>query len=204
MGPDLQIATNTSHRLLVSSPQMFFWSGTYLFVLVEVVLSVTVAKLLPASRGGLRSLFYLIPLTGIVTLFLAFGWTNTLDVDWDTGTFTYTNRSLLGYTTGQTLMRRNIDRAFLDYDRMGQRIALGLAGGGSVLPLGTISMYKPSQNIVVEALNSGLQGRTPDTPTGSSSSPASPAFDLGSGKMLQKQREFEQKLKDSKSTGAQP
>jgi hypothetical protein len=36
MGPDLQIVQNTSHHLRVSSPQMFFWSGTYLTLAFEV------------------------------------------------------------------------------------------------------------------------------------------------------------------------
>ena len=159
MGPDLQIVTNSSHHLVVSNPEMLFWPGTYIFVVFEIIASATVAWLLPVKARNIRTLFYLIPLTGILILLFAFGWTNTLDIDWDAGTAVSTNRFLLGFSRTSTMATGNIEHAIIDDDRIGPRIALALKDGGVVLPLGTISMFKPSQYAVVEAINDGLRGR---------------------------------------------
>jgi hypothetical protein len=198
MGPDFQIVTNSSHQLVVSNPEMFFWTGTYIFVVFEIIASATTAWLLPVSARNIRNLFYLIPLTGILILLFAFGWTNTLDIDWDAGTAVSTNRFLLGFSRTRTMATGSIEHAIIDYDRTGPRIALALKGGGVVLPLGTISMFKPSQYAVVEAINDGLRARVPRSSTDAPSTSAPHTQDLGSEKMLEQEREFERKLKDNR------
>ena len=198
MGPDLQIVTNSSHHLVVFNPEMFFWSGTYIFVVFEIIASATIAWFLPASLRNIRNLFYLIPPTGILILLFAFGWTNTLDIDWDAGTAVSTNRFLLGFSRTRTMATGNIEHAIIDHDRMGPRIALALKEGGVVLPLGTISMFKPSQYAVVEAINDGLRGHVPRPSTDAPSTSTHHTQDLGSEKMLEQEREFERKLKDNR------
>ncbi|WP_158819336.1 hypothetical protein [Granulicella sp. S156] len=81
-----------------------------------------------SKRAKYSCLFYLIPLTGILILLFAFGWTNILDIDWDAGTAVSTNRFLLGFSRARTMTTGNIEHAIIEYDRMGPRIALALKG----------------------------------------------------------------------------
>ncbi|AEU38916.1 hypothetical protein [Granulicella mallensis] len=197
MGPDLQIVQNTSHHLRVSSPQMFFWSGTYLTLAFEVVASFTVYRLLPPRAASTRGILLIGSFGLVLVLLFALGWTNTLDINWDAGTVTSTNRFLTGFETTYALATGDLDRAFIDYDRMGPRVALHLRNGANTLPLGRISMYKPSQMTVVEAINDGLHGRTPAQPSDSSDSPTGNPYFNNSGpeQMMQQEREFERNLK---------
>lgn len=58
MGPDFQIIQNTSHHLRVSSPQMLFWSGTYLTLAFEVVASLAIYKLLSPRAASTRGILH--------------------------------------------------------------------------------------------------------------------------------------------------
>lgn len=197
MGPDLQIVENTSRHLRVVSPQMFFWWGTVCMLAFNAAVTAFAVKTLPSRSAYLgKYLILSVPAVTIV-FFFALGCTNVLDIDWDAGQVTAINRYLLGFSTSQALRTAEIDRAYIDFDRMGPRIAFHLNKGGDVLPLGKISMYKPSQYSVMEMINRGLQGRTPVAPSDGEAATGSQGFHMETSvdKAVRQEREFEEKLK---------
>lgn len=203
MGPDFQTVQNNSHDLIVVSPQMFFWIGTYVTLALDVVAGVSLFKLLPK----VSSARFIIPcgfITVILVLLFVLGCTNTLAINWDAGRATVTNRFPLGFSTTHTYATSDIDHAFVDADRMGPRVALRLRNGGAVLPLGTISMFKPSQIAVVEAINGGLRGRGKAEPGGASESVQSFHMSSSVDKALRQEHDFEQRLQEKKEQEQKP
>ncbi len=97
MGPDLQIAVNDSHRLLVSSPEMFFWWVTGAVFVLETLGFFYVARTLntpsPKTKQTAQNILYAAPLVSLLIQFLVLGWTNTLDIRWSDGTATITNKA---------------------------------------------------------------------------------------------------------------
>ena len=163
MGPDLIVVENSRHHLQVISPRMFFWWGTLCALAFDAVTTTFVLKTLPTRSTGVRGGIVFASVAITIVLFLTLGWTNILEINWDSGEVKTTNRSLLGFSTSHTLRTSEIDQAYIDLDRMGPRIAFHLREGGDVLPLGRISMYKLNQYFVMEAINDRLQDHTPAT-----------------------------------------
>lgn len=149
MGPDLQILYNSSHHLLVSSPEMILWVGTYFMLATDIAVFLLAMKLgTPARNVGHPFSRYIgrtVPIVLACIELFAMGWTNTLDINWDTGTVTSTDRFVLGWERKHAMAVSDLDHAFIDPDRMGPLVVLHLKNGTNILPLGRISMYKPSQ-----------------------------------------------------------
>lgn len=94
-----------------------------------------------------------------MVLVFALGSTNALDINWDAGTVTCTDKFLTGFENVRTPATGDIERAFIDYDRTGPRNEFRMKSGATFVPLGRISMDKRSQRALVEAINDGLRAR---------------------------------------------